>query len=218
MRIYPLNHPEMKGMFFTDPEPLWLLNAADLKAALQPGFGSCKKYAGPIIRFGRHYDHMLFKREVKEKRFNDSLQEIRDRFIHFCVPADIQTHLGTLECPPQLPTAFSATHCLIPISDQLRIPYDPKYFVFEFTMGHSPEEVHEVFRQNGLPKFLSDFNSVEEILKLSPAVSLQVKRTGNGVLFRPLQKDKQGRIMVKKETSGADNSTDWWEWHLVPGF
>ncbi len=217
-RIFAVNHPEMKGGFFIDPEALWLLNAADTKAALLPGFGSCKKYSGPIGRFGRHYDHMLFKREVNEVKFTKALKVIRDRFIEFCVPADLMANLGTLECPPQLPTTFAATHCLIPISDQMRIPYQPKYFVFEFTMGHSPEEVHEVFKQNGLPKFVSDFSSVENVLKLSPAVAIQIKRTGNGILFRPLEKDKDGRIKIKKDTGPADKSTDWWEWHIVPGF
>ncbi|MBC7397055.1 MAG: hypothetical protein H7333_06395 [Bdellovibrionales bacterium] len=217
-RIFSVNHPEMKELFFIDPEPLWLLNGSDLKAALNPGFGSCKKYSGPVSRFGRHYDHMLFKREVNEKKFENGLKEIRDRFINFCVPKDIRTHLGQLECPPQLPTLFSATHCLVPISDQLRIPYEPKYFAFEFTMGHSPEEVHEVFRQNGLLKFLSDFNSIEDTIKLSPKVWLQVKRTGNGVLFRPLERNKEGKIVIKKESQSSSNSTDWWEWHVVPGY
>ena len=214
-RMFALDHPEMKKLFFIDTEPLWLLNAADLKLALEPGFGSCKKYDGPIGRFGRHYDHLLYKRESNERKHIEILNEIRDRFIKFCVPEDIRTHLGALECPPQLPSSQPTQHCAIPVSDQLHIPYEPKYFKYEFTLGRTPEELHEIFRSKGLDKFSSNYTAFEDILKLTDKISVQIKRTSNGIVFRPLSKEKDGRIKITKD---AGDNKNWFEWKRVPGY
>ncbi|NDD65766.1 MAG: hypothetical protein EBZ36_17590, partial [Acidobacteria bacterium] len=123
---------------FIDPEPLWDLSPSDLKTALGPGFGSCRKYAGPLIRYGRHYDVILFKRLPSEKKQQERLAEIRERFIRFCVPADLLEGLGKLECSPQLPGTLPAVPCLIPVSDQAKIPYAPKHFKFENSLGYPP--------------------------------------------------------------------------------
>lgn len=215
-RMFAENHPEMKNLFFTDTEPLWLLNAADMRLALQTGFGSCKKYAGPISRFGRHYDHLLYKRETSYKKHLASLKEIQDRFIQFCVPQDIRENLGVLECPPQLPTTSTAPRCLIPVSDQLHIPYLPKYFKYEFTLGRAPDELHEIFREHGVAQFVSKFDSEEQILDLTKTVSIQIRRGPTGFVFRPLEKDKKGVIKIKKLSSDADQ--DWYEWKRAPGY
>jgi hypothetical protein len=216
-RMFALDHKEMKNLFFIDPEPLWSLNAADLKLALLPGFGSCKKYSGPIGRFGRHYDHLLYRREPSEKKHLDILNEIRDRFINFCVPEDIRTHLGRLECPPQLPSTTPPQYCSIPVSDQLHIPYEPKYFSYEFTLGRAPDVLHEIFHEHGMDKFASSYTSFEDILKVTEKVPIQVKRTPNGIVFRPLERDKLGRIKIKKSSPGEGNK-DWYEWKRVPGY
>ena len=216
-RMFALNHPEMKNLFFTDTEPLWVLNAADLKRALLPGFGSCKKYAGPIGRFGRYYDHLLYKRESSEKKHLEAFREMLDRFIKFCVPEDIMSHLGVLECPPQLPTTSVAVHCQIPVSDQLHIPYESKYFTYEFTLGRAPDELHEYFREHGVAQFVSSYSAIEDKLDLSKKFVIQIKRSPKGTLFRPLEKDKQGRIKVKKSTPGEADK-DWYDWKRVPGY
>jgi len=209
--IKSLNHPEMKGMSFIDPEPLWALNAADLKAALLPGFGSCKKYAGPISRFGRHYDHLLYKREPSEKKHTDALDEIRARFINFCVPEDLRQNLGSLECPPQLPAIRQTQLRLIPVSDQMHIPYQPKYFTFDFTLGRTPEEFLEILNLNGYLKFLSNPEIESNTFNLSPQVKIAIKKTARGVYYKVLK--EEGKSAAPESATNAD----WWTWILIPG-
>ncbi len=205
-RIHALNHPEMRGGFFVDPEALWDLSPSDLHAALMPGFGSCKKYSGPIGRFTRHYDSLLFKKLPTEKKHQERLSEIRDRFIDFCVPKDLQENLGKMECPPQLPSRFPPGFCLLPISDRLRIPYEPKYFKYDFSLGHSPEEVVLSLRKAGIDGFLSSLEETEKTLSLPEDVSIRLKKTPDGLKFRTLRKKDS------VDTKGA-----WWEWHRIPG-
>ncbi len=215
-RIFSVNHPEMKGLFFLDPEALWDLNAADTKAILKMGFGSCKKYDGPLGRYGRHYDVLLFKRELVERKHLDKLKEIRDRLIQFCVPEDLRSQLGVLECPPHLPSLFPQNFCLLSISDQLHIPYEPKYFTFEFTMGRSPEEIFELFKKTKVLEFMSKPDEMEKVIALSPQIALALKKTSRGLMYKLLEKDKSGRLKAKH--AGADDSKDWWEWRHAPGF
>ena len=215
--IHPLNHPELKKdkkMFFIDPEPLWSLNASDMKKALLEGFGSCKKYAGPIGRYTRYYDHYLFKREPSQSRQMAKLKQIRDRLIKFCVPDDIFEHLGTIECPPQLPSERPPNFCAIPISDQLHIPYQPKYFKNEFTFGRTPEEFRQILVQAGLLKFASDYEKKWDVLKLSGGIQVMVKKTKYGIFFRMIQKDAKGKPIIVEP---SDNDKDWWNWVAVPG-
>jgi hypothetical protein len=215
-RMYSMNHSEMKGLFFFDPEALWDLNAADTKSLLKYGFGSCKKYDGPLGRYGRHYDVLLFRRELVEKKHLSRLKEMRDRLIQFCVPEDIQRHLGTLECPPLLPGPFPQHHCLLSMSDQMHIPYDPKYFQFEFTMGHPPEVIHALMKKSGLMKFASKPDATEDVIKLSEQNFIAVKKTTSGIVFKLLEKDKNGKIKATK--ANGDNDKSWWDWKHLPGF
>jgi len=214
-RIFALNHPEMRGQFFIDPEALWDLNAADLKALLTPGFGTCKKYSGPIGRFGRHYDTLLFKKMPTEKKHLERLTEIRDRFIDFCIPKDLQAHLGKMECPPQLPSAFPPRYCPISISDQIHIPYDPKYFKFEFSLGHAPEHIAQTLKTLGVTRFLSTMDQTEDGLSLSKDAAIQLKKTPDGLKFLMAEKDKEGKIKFRKPAEGGKEG--WWEWHRIPG-
>ena len=216
-RIFALNHPELKNLFFVDPEALWDLNAADLKSALLPGFGSCKKYSGPIGRFVRHYDHLLYKREPSEAHHLEILNEIRDRFFNFCVPADLINHLGILECPPQLPSTIPPRHCVLPLSDQIHLPYESKYFTFEFTLGRPPDELREILAAKGLMKLVSRFDFLEDNLSISNAITIQVKHAARGVIFRPLEKDHTGLFKIKKEDSNEVNKR-WYEWSHASGY
>ena len=214
-RIFSLNHPEMKGGFFVDPEAIWDLNASDLKAALNPGFGSCKKYSGPIGRFGRHYDTLLFKKMPSEKKHLERLAEIRDRFIEFCVPKDLRDHLGKLECPPQLPSPFPPKFCLVSLSDRIHIPYDPKYFKFEFSLGHSPEEVALSLRKSGIYKFLSSVEEIEKTLDLGEGNSLRLKKTPEGLKYLSIKNKDVAKS--KSESKTGPSKEAWWEWHRIPG-
>jgi hypothetical protein len=217
-RILPTNHPELKkvkGMFFVDPEPLWLLNADDMKKALLPGFGSCKKYSGPIGRYTRYYDHYLFKREASESKQLLQLMTIRERLIKFCVPEDIFAHLGTIECPPQLPTTRTPHFCAIPISDRLHLPYQPKYFKNEFTFERTPEEFLSIAVQNGLLQFAGDFEKRWDVLKLSPEIQIVVKKSSRGIVFKMVKKDAKGKLVVQEP---SENDKAWWEWTPMPGF
>jgi hypothetical protein len=213
-RITALDHPEMRGLSFIDPEPLWDLAAADLKTALTPGFGSCKKYAGPLVRYVRHYDVLLFKRMPSEKRHQERLEEIRNRFIQFCVPKDLMEGLGRLECGPQLPGTLPPNLCLIPISDQTRIPYDPKFFKYENSLGYSPGDVRTLLEKLNLAIFLSDASQSDEIYSLTNALQIKVKKTPEGLKYRVVKKDSQGRIIVNKDDPNGEK--DWYEWHRLP--
>ena len=214
-RIKALNHPEMKGSFFVDPEALFSLNAADTKVLLAEGFGSCRKFSGPLGRFGRHYDVLLFKRLSSEKKHLVRLNEIRERLLDFCVPKDLRSHLGRMECPPQLPGNLPPRFCPLPLSDRIRVPYDPKYFKFEFSLGHSPEEIALVLRKLGVVKFLSKAEQLEESYILGPKAEILVRKTPNGLTYKVLEKDEKGRTLIRKEES--DEARDWWNWHLLPG-
>ncbi|NDG83807.1 MAG: hypothetical protein EBX52_02070 [Proteobacteria bacterium] len=214
-RIMALDHPEMKGGFFIDPEPLWDLAASDLKTALTAGFGSCKKYAGPLIRYGRHYDVILFKRLPSEKKQQERLEEIRERFIRFCVPKDLLDGLGKLECGPQLPGTLPPHLCLIPISDQSRIPYDPKYFKYENSLGYPPGDIRTMLEKIGLIPFLSDASKTEEIFSITKSVQIRLKKSPDGLKYRVLKKDAKGRILVNKDD--PEGEKDWYEWKRVPG-
>jgi hypothetical protein len=211
-RMMAQNHPEMKDLFFTDPEALWVLNASDLKAALTPGFGSCKKYAGPIGRFGRHYDHLLFRRESSETTHVEKMKEIRDRFFNFCVPEDIRENIGTLECPPQMPTLRLPTLCFLPLSDQAKLPYHPRFFKFEFTRNKTPGEFQKLFLDHGLTEFVSDFSKETDVLDLGGAGKntdkVTVRKTPRGIRWRP----------YKVSTKTVEQDKDWWEWHGIPGY
>jgi hypothetical protein len=213
-RIHALNHPEMRGGFFIDPEAIWELNGSDLKAAITPGFGSCKKYSGPIGRFGRDYDALLFKKMPSERKHLDRLAEIRERFIDFCVPKDLIENLGKMECPPQLPSTFPPKFCLVSISDRIHIPYNPKYFKFEFSLGHSPEEISLSLRKGGIDQFLSSMDEIEKALNLADGSSIRLKKTPEGLKFILLGKNESGR--TKSQNNGGSKEP-WWEWHRIPG-
>ena len=214
-RILSMDHPEMKGLFFIDPEPLWDLTAADLKTALTPGFGSCKKYAGPLVRYVRHYDVLLFKRMPSEKKHQERLEEIRNRFIQFCVPKDLIEALGRLECSPQLPGTLPPNLCLIPVSDQARIPYDPKFFKYENSLGYSPGDVRTLLEKLEIALFMSDASKTDEMYSLTKALQIKVRKTPEGIKYRVVKKDSQGRIIVNKDDPNGEK--DWYEWHRVPG-
>jgi hypothetical protein len=217
-RIFPTNHPDLKetkSLFFTDTEPLWFLNAADLKKALLPGFGTCKKYAGPIGRYTRRYEHYLFKREPSESKQLAQLNTIRDRFVKFCIPTDIIEHLGVLECPPLLPSTRPPKYCAIAISDQMHLPYEPKYFKNEFTMGLMPEDFSAVLNKNGLLKFASDYEKTWDVIKIPGGTQLIVKKTARGIFYKLVKKDKSGKFKIEEPSS---NDKAWWEWTAVPGF
>lgn len=211
-RMMAVDHPEMKGLFFVDPEALWVLNAADLKAALLPGFGSCKKYSGPIGRFGRHYDHLLYRRESSETKHVAKLKEIRDRFVNFCVPEDIRENIGVLECPPQMPSPRAVTPCYLGLSDQAKLPYHPRFFKFEFTLKKTPAEFQQLLIDRGLVDFASDFNRVSDTVdwggKGSADERITIKKTVRGIRWRPF----------KKQAKSAEQDKDWWEWQGIPGF
>lgn len=214
-RIFSNNHPDMKKMFFIDAETLWTLNAEDLKKALLPGFGSCKTYAGPIGRFTRHFDHVHFKREPSEVKQTAKLNTIRDRFIAFCVPKDILENLGSLECPPHLPTKRAPKFCAIPVSDQLHLPYEPKYFKNELTFGRTPEEFQTILLQHGLMKFLGDYDLQWQAMDLAPGVRIYIKKSAHGLLYKAVKKDKKGKFLMKEPT---DADQDWWDWLGIPGY
>ncbi|MBU6152909.1 MAG: hypothetical protein KGP28_01280 [Bdellovibrionales bacterium] len=205
-RIYALNHPEMNGGFFVDPEAFWDLSPNDLRSTLNPGFGSCKKYSGPIGRFVRHYDTLLFRKMPTEKKHLARLSEIRNRFIEFCIPKDLIENLGKMECPPQLPSTFPPNFCLVSLSDRIRIPYDPKFFKFDFSLGHSPEEIALSLRKAGIGKFLSSMEETEKILALPDGASIQLKKTPEGMKFKFLEKNDSSK-----------SKDSWWEWHRIPG-
>lgn len=206
-RIFSENHPEMKGLFFLDPEALWVLDADDLKRALLPGFGSCKKYSGPIGRLTRHYDSLLYKRENSEKKHTDKYEDMIQRFLNYCVPKDLTEMLGVLECPPQLPSPRPAHTCWVGVSDQLRMPYYPKFFKFKLTAKRSPEALVALLESKGLQKFLGSHDQSLWEITLSPNEELQLKKTPRGVFFK---------ILDRKEKSNFGFSQDWWTWHRLP--
>lgn len=212
-RTMAINHPEMKNLFFVDPEALWYLTAADLKNALVPGFGSCKQYDGPIGRFGRHYDHLLYKRESSETKHVAKLKEIRDRFFNFCVPEDIRENMGTLECPPQLPSPRAPTLCSLPLSDQAKIPYQPKFFKFEFTMKKTPAEFQKLLEDHGLIQFISSYEKAVDTLDLGGRnkneEKISVKKTSRGIRWKPYNVNASKKI---------EDDKDWWEWQGIPGY
>jgi len=213
-RMMAVNHPEMKGLFFIDPGAFWNLGADDLKKAIQTGFGSCKKYSGPIGRFGRHYDHLLFVKETNEKKHVANLAEIRERFMKFCVPDDLREHLGVLECPPQLPGMVASAKCLLPISDQFRIPYHPKFFKYEFGMKLDPETFVNSLDPVSLTLFLTDPKQ-ESMSKFIPPKTLVVlKKKGNRVIYR-IFKDRPSSA---KPLPADLEDRRWWEWNTLPGF
>jgi hypothetical protein len=214
-RIYSINHPEMKNLFFVDPEPLWDMNAADTKSLLKLGFGSCKKYDGPLGRYGRHYDVLLFKREMIERKHLARLSEIRERMLGFCVPEDIRKNLGTLECPPLLPGTLPPNHCILPLSDRLHVPYEPKYFAFEFTLGRKPEEFHELLKKKGALHFASRPDQMEKTLSLSDSAAVMLKKTPSGIYYKFFEKQKDGKFVFK---GGGDDPKSWWDWKHLPGF
>ena len=206
-RIFALDHPEIKKNPLVDPEALWVLNSDDLKKALLPGFGSCVKYAGPIGRFTRNYDHLLYKRESNEKKHLEKLKQMRDRFIAFCFPEDLKENLGVLECPPHLPSTRPPHPCLLSYSDQIRIPYEPKYFKFEFTLKKSPEDFLAYLNQSGFKQFQSNAGSDLEILKAPDGRKIQVKKVARTTQYRVLEEDAKA----------VPEERDWWTWHDVPG-
>lgn len=208
-RIYATNHPEMKKLFFTDPEPLWSLDADDLKAALLQGFGSCKKYSAPISRYTRYYDSLLYRRESSEKKYLTKLQEMRDRFLNYCIPKDLTQALGVLECPPQLPSPRPEHLCATALSDQLRIPYQPKYFKFKLTEGYSPEALTQLLESKGLYRFLSNYDQDLWDIQLNAKLSAQVKKTYRGLLFKTIK---------TKDAPKTGFTQDWWTWQPIPGF
>jgi hypothetical protein len=214
-RIYSINHPEMKGLFFFDPEPLWDMNAADTKSLLKLGFGSCKKYDGPLGRYGRHYDVLLFKRELVERKHLSRLGEMRERMMSFCVPDDIRKNLGVLECPALLPGTIPPNHCLLPLSDRLHVPYEPKYFTFEFTLGRKPEEFHELLKKKGLLHFASRPDETEKTLHLSDSAAVMLKKSPTGILYKFFEKQKDGKFVFK---NAGDDPKSWWDWKHIPGF
>ncbi len=214
-KIYALNHPEMKGLFFLDPEPLWDMNAADTKTLLKLGFGSCKKYDGPLGRYGRHYDVLLFKREVSERKHLGRLAEMRERMLGFCVPPDLRGRLGVLECPPLLPGNFPQNHCLLAVSDRLHVAYDPKFFNFEFTLGRKHEEIHELMKVKGVLKFASRPDEIEKTIMLSDAAAVMLKKTPSGIYYKFFERQKDGKFIFK---AGGDDPKSWWDWRHLPGF
>ena len=212
-RIFSKNHPEMKGMFFIDPIPMWNLSSDDIRRAILPGFGSCKKYSGPISRFGRHYDHLLYVRERSEAKHQQTLDEIRTRFIKFCVPDDLMAHLGMLECAPQLPKMIMPKPCLIPVSDQLKIPYQPKYFKFDLMLGKSPEEFIELFGKDKILTFMSDPNSSFISLFIPPKTMIIVMKSQKQIKYRIMKDHSSSRNVMGKDLEDKD----WWDWHPFPG-
>jgi len=212
-RIFAKNHPELKGMFFVDPIPMWNLSSDDLRRELLPGFGSCKKYSGPISRFGRHYDHLLYVRQPSQAKHLQNLIEIRNRFINFCVPEDIRENLGMLECPPQLPQMFTPDPCLVPISDQLKVPYEPKYFKFEWTMGKSPEEFVQLIGKSKLLAFMSNPNEKSLSLFIPPKTMIILKKYEKKIKFRVMTEHSYSNRVGSKDLEDKD----WWDWHPFPG-
>ena len=212
-RIFAKNHPELKGMFFIDPIPMWNLSSDDIRRAILPGFGSCKKYSGPISRFGRHYDHLLYVRQPSEGKHMANLMEIRKRFINFCVPADLMEHLGSLECPPQLPKMLTPNPCLVPISDQLKVPYLPKYFKFEWTLGKSPEEFVQLFGRDKYLAFISDPETTSISLFIPPKTMIILKKSLKQLRYRILPEHASSNKVIAKDLE----EKDWWDWHPFPG-
>ena len=213
-KIFSLNHPEMKGLFFLDPEPLWDLNAADTKSLLKLGFGSCKKYDGPLGRYGRHYDVLLYRRELNERKHLARLDEMRERLMKFCIPDDIRDHLGVLECPVLLPGSLPPNHCRLGISDRLHVAYEPKYFTFEFTLGRKHEEIHELMKKKGLLEFASRPDQLEKTITLSDSAAVMLKKTPAGIYYKFFEK-KDGKFVFK---NAGDDPKSWWDWKHVPGF
>ncbi len=214
-RILSLNHPEMKQQqYFIDPSAIWNLGADDLKKAILPGFGSCKKYSGPIGRFGRHYDHLMYNRQVSETKHRDELAEIRERFLRFCVPEDVRQNLGVVECPPQLPGMVASGKCLLPISDQLKIPYHPKFFKYEFGVKFDPATFIGALDPVALRVFMATPDR-DQLSKFFPPKTLVViKKKGNRLVARIFSDRKPG---VKPGPSDLEDR-NWWEWHTLPGF
>ncbi len=192
---------------------MWNLSSDDIRRVILPGFGSCKKYSGPISRFGRHYDHLLYVREPSEAKHIQNLSEIRRRFIEFCVPKDLMEHLGVLECPPQLPKMMKPNPCLVPVSDQLKIPYQPKYFKFELSMGKSPEEFRELFGKDKILTFMSDPETSFISLFIPPKTMIIVKKTERQIKYRIFPE----HATTNKVTGKDLEDKEWWEWHPFPG-
>jgi hypothetical protein len=212
-RIFSKNHPEMKNMFFIDTQPMWNLSSDDIRRVLLPGFGSCKKYSGPISRFGRHYDHLLYVRQSSEAKHLANLEEIRTRFIKFCVPSDLMEHLGVVECPPQLPQMLASKPCLVPVSDQLKIPYQPKYLKFDLSGGKSPEEFLELFGKDKIMSFIGDSDRSFISLFIPPKTMIIVKKAQKLLKYRVLPE----HTATNKVTGKDLEDKDWWEWHPFPG-
>ena len=209
-RIFAIDYPGMTNTPLIDPEALWSLNADDLKHALEPGFGTCPKYSGPLGRFGRNYDHLLYKRESNIDKHLVKLKEMRDRFVEFCFPTELKDALGTLECPPQFPSSRAPKLCVLNYSDRAKIPYDPKYFKFELTQKKTPEEFLGYFYQAGFLAFMSKPSSDETTLKGPDGLSYLVKKTGRGVIYRVIDQ------AFRDAKSGQD--TEWWLWRDIPGY
>jgi len=218
-RIFSNDHPEMfdkkkkTHAFFIDPEPMWNLDSEGLRRAILPGFGSCKKYSGPISRFGRHYDHLIYVRERSELKHQANLAEIRERFLNFCVPHDLREHLGILECPPQLPGMMTPAHCLLPISDQMKIPYEPKYFTFDYTIGVSPEAFIDLFGIDNLLAFLTDSGRTYVYKFFPPKTLVVIKKTQKKLVYRILRDHAMSHSVGGKDL----DQTEWWDWHSFPG-
>jgi hypothetical protein len=198
-----------------DPEALFLLSPADAKAALVPGFGSCKKYAGPIGRYTRHLDELYFKREMKEKTHREKERLIRSRFLDFCFPGEMKTALGKLECPPALPSSVPAHTCELGISDEITLPFHPKFFTFENTFGQSPSTLREWFIKAGILKELSHPEQNEFRLELSTQYRAQIRRTPEGTFFQLYEKTPRGTWLLKKNERDPEDA--WWTWHRIPG-
>jgi hypothetical protein len=211
-KIFSVNHSEMTKKFFTDPEPLWILNAEDLKNTLNPGWGSCPKYAGPVGRYAREYEHLLYKRETSESKYLAKLKESRDRFLSFCIPQDILENLGSIECSPQLPSPRPPRYCLLGLSDQLHLPYLPKYYKNEFTLGYMPEQFEEMMWSLGMKKFEGDPQETELVIHVGPGKDVMLKKLGDGIIFRTLPHAASGAVITEK-----DNLKEWWNWHQMPG-
>lgn len=209
-RIFAKDHPEIKGTPLIDPEPILALDADDLKKLLVPGFGSCKKYAGPLGRFQRNYAALLYRREPNEKKHLEKLEKMQDRFMEFCFPQDLKVALGELECSPALPSDRPSRKCSLAFSDQLKIPYNPKYFKFTFTLKKSPEAFVAYLNQIGLQQFMSNNLKDYDLLKGTDGINIEVKKTTRGTLYRVVDKERKEDVSKRAE--------NWWDWHVIPNF
>lgn len=212
-RMMARNHPEMKGLFFIDPMPMWNLSSDDLKRVIQTGFGSCKKYSGPVSRFGRHYDHLLYVRQTSEAKHIRELEEIRNRFLNFCIPEDIRTHLGVLECPQQLPGMKIPNKCILPISDRLKISYQPKYFNFDHTFKKSPEEFMSYLGRDKFLTFISDPEMLYTSVFVPPKTLIVVKKYDKQIRYRVMPDHSVSQSVLARDLEDKD----WWDWRPLPG-